>query len=65
MKKHEQACASRLEWVEKSVCISVMCDERVMVRMKGVVCNTVVRPAMFYGLETEEKTGGGVGGSRS
>ena len=30
----------------------VMCDKRVKARMKGKVYKTVVRPVMFYGLET-------------
>ena len=42
----------------------VICDRRVPARVKGKVYKVAVRPAMLYGLDTDEKTGGGDGGGR-
>ncbi|KAK3516612.1 hypothetical protein QTP70_021935 [Hemibagrus guttatus] len=43
----------------------VLCDRKISVRIKGKVYRTVVRPAMLYGLETEEETGVRARGSRA
>ena len=48
-KRGKEASAGRLEWRKVS---GVLCHRKMSARIKGKVYETVVKPAMLYGLET-------------
>ena len=40
----------------------MICDRRVPARIKVKMCKLAVRPAMLFGLDSDEKAGSGNGG---
>ena len=43
-------------WMNWKKCSGVLCDKRMLVKLKGKVYRTVVRPAMLHGAETWDTT---------